>query len=283
MSVECNEETISLGDDFVHVNTWLDSERPVLGVVLLVHGLMMHGRSFDELAKRLVGNGIMVVAPDLRGFGRWYFRQGKRSTIDYEASLDDVGNLSRHLKAQYDVPLVIAGESLGAHVARALAAANPGLYSGLILSNPCIRPRMVSLSLIPHAVSEAVQIGLLKYREVDLKPFAGRFLKDEPERLKEYLEDPMSRKSLDVLELIESMLVVGSFQPARLPAHMPVLVFRGENDGVCQSASYNQFISTLKTDKLTYHRCGSCAHIILQSRTIEQSIVAVLLDWLAGI
>lgn len=283
MPAECNEETISLGDDLVHVNTWLNSERPVRRVVLLVHGLMMHGRSFDELARHLVGNDIMVVAPDLRGFGRSYFRQGRRSPIDYEASLDDVLHLSRHLKTHFDAPVVIGGESLGAHVARALVASYPALYSGLILSSPCIRPRMVSFSLIPHAVSEAVQIGLLKYREVDLKPFASRFLKDEPDHLKHYLEDPMSRKSLDVLELIESMLVVGSFQPARLPAHIPVLVFRGENDGVCRSASYNQFISTLKTDKIRYHRCGSCAHIILQSKTIDPSIVAVLLDWLASI
>lgn len=281
MSVKCNEETIFLGDDLVHVNTWLNRERPVKYVMLLVHGLMMHGRSFDELARRLAESDIMVVAPDLRGFGRWYFRQDKRSPIDYEASLYDVGNLSRHLKAQYDVPVVIAGESLGAHVARAVAAANPSLFSGLILSNPCIRPRMVSFSLIPHAVSEAV--GLLKNREVDLTPFAGKFLKGEPEHLKEYLEDPMSRKSLDVLELIDSMLVVGSFQPARLPAHIPILVFRGENDGVCQNASYNQFISTLNNAKVTYHRCRSCAHIILQSKTIEQSIVAVMLTWLGSL
>lgn len=279
--VECIEESIRSEGDNVQASTWRNPALPAACVIVFVHGLMMHGRVFEQLARCLTAFGVICVAPDLRGFGRWYYQEASRCSLDFETSLSDITKLLGLLKEIHpDCPLVIAGESFGAHVARAVAGQDYELLSGLILSNPCIRPRMMSLPLIPHTVSQIVQAGLLRRQEIDLRAFADVFLKDEQTNLKDYLEDPMSRKSLDILELIESMLIVGSYRPAEVPAHLPVLIFRGSNDGVCKSASYQQFVSTLKTDRMTIHRCTSCAHLILQSKSIDEQIVEAICKWL---
>ncbi|MBS2005191.1 MAG: alpha/beta fold hydrolase [Candidatus Obscuribacterales bacterium] len=276
------ERTIRLSDGFIHIHLWQDG-LPPRRVVVLIHGLMMHGKVFEMLAQHLVLNGALVIAPDLRGFGRWHFKEGERRAIDFVGSLVDIGNLLDWVRLAYpDVPVILAGESLGAHIARSLASTHWHLFDGLILSSPCIRPRMMTLRLIPHAVSTAMSVGFKGQKEVSLTRFANQFLVDEPENLKDYLSDPMSRKSLDVLELIESMLIVGRLQVPSIPSQMPILVYRGSNDGVCQSASYKQFMSSLKSDDMTVFNCGSCAHMILQSKSIDIRVLARMADWLAA-
>ena len=50
---------------------WRDTERKPRGVALAVHGLVMHGGTYDSMARELAAKGFIVVAPDMRGYGRW--------------------------------------------------------------------------------------------------------------------------------------------------------------------------------------------------------------------
>jgi alpha-beta hydrolase superfamily lysophospholipase len=241
---------------------------------------MMHGKSFDLLARQLAGDGCIVVAADLRGFGQTYQKE-RDSKTDYQESLEDLIALIRFLKHEYPgLPLYCAGESLGAHLARRLGSAHPDLISGLILSSPCIRPRMVSVPLIPHISSEIVRTSLNPQRQVDLSPFAQQFLKVEEHNLKYYLEDPMTRKSLNVLELIDSLLIAGSIDSCILPEEMPVFVLRGKNDCVCELSSSKRFVETLNTKNLMIYTCPSSGHLILQSRQIQNEVLAAIKQWL---
>lgn len=240
----------------------------------------MHGNVFDTLASHLVKSNAIVVAPDLRGFGRSYFQSANPKSLDYTGSLADGQELLSWLKREYaELPIIVAGESLGAHLARSLAATSKEV-NGLILSSPCTRPRMAIFELVPQMVSQAAKIGITRKLEADLLPFVMKFLQNEPDNLRQYLDDPMCRKSLDVLELIESMLLLGSLRPKQVPMSMPLLVYRGSNDGVCRNASYKQFMSSLRTDDMTVFECQSCAHLILQSTAIRDEILNALDDWL---
>ncbi|MBX9695751.1 MAG: lysophospholipase [Cyanobacteria bacterium] len=284
MVLEFTEEMVSGGRDGVLAYKWQDTEQSPRRILVLIHGLMMHGKVYESLARRLVHESVMVVAPDLRGFGRWQLQERGQSSLDYQGAVDDTGKLLCQLRKCFpSVPVVVAGESLGAHLARSVIAENWKIVSGLILSNPCIRPRMVAFDLLPYTVSEIVQSCMNKNREIDLTPFARRFLENEPESLNDYLKDPMSRKSLDILELIDSMLVVGSYKPPKIPSDMPVLVFRGSNDGVCRSASYNQFVSTIESTRMTVVRCRSCGHLILQGKNVDEEIVDIMHKWLSTV
>lgn len=282
MVVECTDTTLSLNErELVHVSTWEDSRVPPGRVVFLIHGLMMHGRSFERLGELLAADGAIVVAPDLRGFGRSYYKSEEKSRIDYLKSLEDLSGIIRDLKEKHSsLPLFCVGESLGAHLARRVVSAHPELVSGLILASPCVRPRMVSIPLIPHAWSELVLSGMDPQREFNLSPFAKEFLKQEDYNLQHFLEDPLTRKSLEILELIDSIRVSGLIESAIIPEEIPILVLRGKNDCVCKLSSAKKFLESLNQKNMTVHSCDGCGHIILQAKEIEDSILKVLKEWL---
>ncbi|MBX9671284.1 MAG: lysophospholipase [Candidatus Obscuribacterales bacterium] len=51
------------------VYEWRDTSRKPNAVAIAVHGLVLHGRVYDVLARELAAQGFVVVAPDLRGYG----------------------------------------------------------------------------------------------------------------------------------------------------------------------------------------------------------------------
>lgn len=150
----------------MHLNVWRpkhggEGSSGIERVILLLHGLMMHGRSFERLAGKLAESGALVVAPDLRGFGRSHYERSGRERVDHKGSMSDLSLLASRLKDEHpSLPLYCAGESLGLHFARRLAASHPDIIAGLVLASPCLRPRMLTTALIPHAVSEMVLVGL---------------------------------------------------------------------------------------------------------------------------
>ncbi|MBK9145546.1 MAG: alpha/beta fold hydrolase [Candidatus Melainabacteria bacterium] len=285
MTSRRSEKTLTLADRKIHAYLWQDStfeDAAPRSVAILFHGLMMHGGSFDHVADRLSGRGSLVVAPDLRGFGRWHYgANDERHGIDYRESLLDAQALLEHFSGLYPAaPRFCIGESLGAHLARRLVCARPELVSGLVLSSPCLRPRMISIPLIPHAFTELVSTSLSPGKQINLTPFARRFLSKEPDNLNTYLEDPLARKSLDVLELIDSVRIVGSITPQAIPERIPVLILRGKQDCVCKSSSIKRFVETLESDNITIHPCKGCGHLILQGAEVDGEIETVLCDWI---
>ncbi|MBZ0186451.1 MAG: lysophospholipase [Candidatus Obscuribacterales bacterium] len=289
MPSDCIEDTLKLKDRLIHAYFWRDGKQAAKSVpekiVLLFHGLMMHGKTYNRLARHIAADNSLVVAPDIRGFGRWYYcSQDSKNRIDYQKSLDDAIAILEHLKQTYpQAPRFCIGESLGAHLARRITSIRPDLVDGLILSSPCLRPRMISLPLVPHALSEFVYSGLDPSRQINLTPFARKFLQHEPENLESYLEDPLSRKSLAVLELIDSVRVTGLLAPEAIPSKKPVLVLRGKNDCVCKHDSFSGFVASMKSDNLTIHPCVGCGHLILQGKELNAKILKVLDDWLKDV
>ncbi|MBP7861793.1 alpha/beta fold hydrolase [bacterium] len=282
VEIEWTEEKLALEDGFLHINIWNNSKQPTQRIMILIHGLLMHGKYFESLALHLAEFGSLVAAPDLRGFGNSHFgEEPNRLRIDYHKSCEDLSRLIEHMQGKFgDLPIFLVGESLGALLARSVVGSHNKHVSGLILSSPCIRPRILSMDLIPHAISEAVRSALDRQRELNLAPFACKFLEAEPENLKDYLDDPLTRKSLDALELLESIKILGSIEPQEVPSHIPVLVLRGSNDGVCKNSSYKQFVSSLRNERLTVHDCNRCGHLILETKSIGKDIIESVLDWL---
>jgi alpha-beta hydrolase superfamily lysophospholipase len=283
LAVKCIEQTFNFSDSLVHSYKWISPAKKPERILLLIHGLLMHGKAFDHFATYLAARDCAVVAPDLRGFGRSHFssNQGELSKIDYQKSFEDLCNVMSVLKKEYpNIPLFCAGESLGTHLARHLAHTNPEDIDGLVLSSPCLRPKMISAPLIPHALMQLVQSRLDPNAEFNLRPFAERFLRDEPVSLDSYLNDPMTRKSLEILELIDSIRIVGSLEFQQISGHIPILVLRGKKDCVCESTSMTKFLDALKTDNLTVHPCKGCGHLILQNPDVDGSVLDTIYRWL---
>lgn len=98
--------------------------------VLAIHGLTGHGRRWESLADRHLGD-VAVVAPDLLGHGR--------SSWDAPWTIAaNVAALAALLDADGGAPAVIVGHSFGGAVALNLAAIRPDLAAGLVLLDPAV-------------------------------------------------------------------------------------------------------------------------------------------------
>ncbi len=129
---------------------WLDPAAKPKAVAIAMHGLVMHGGTYDTLARQLVKQGFVVAAPDMRGYGHWLSQKDNGQNkaddskdgfeISYDDSYADLAALAKKLKGQYpDLPLFLIGESLGAAMSLRLAATEPDVVDGLVLSSPAIK------------------------------------------------------------------------------------------------------------------------------------------------
>lgn len=108
----------------LHYIDWGNEGAPVM---LLVHGLHDHCRTWDDLAAHFADD-YHVVAPDLRGHGDSQWLRG--SAYQY---LDYIYDLHQ-LIVQADLgPVVLVGHSLGGAIAAMFAGVYPELVSRLVL------------------------------------------------------------------------------------------------------------------------------------------------------
>ena len=108
---------------------------PRAGLIAL-HGLGDHSGLYPMIGETLVGRGIAVLTPDLRGNGR---SPGQRGYIDAWADLrEDLGRLVERTRAEAPGrPLYLLGMSLGGLVVLDYALHHPeGLHGVIALSPP---------------------------------------------------------------------------------------------------------------------------------------------------
>lgn len=120
------------------VATWPAANGAPRTVILGLHGFGDYRMAWDEPATVWARQGIMTYAYDQRGFGESPTRARWPGT---EALVADARAMALLVKAKHpDVPIYLAGESMGGAVA--LVAADRGSeIDGLILSAPALRSR----------------------------------------------------------------------------------------------------------------------------------------------
>lgn len=120
-----------------------DPKRPV--DLLFVHGNGLNAATYRSLLAPL-SSSLRIMAPDLRGHGLSRLPtqvQGRRGWGDYR---DDLITLLESLEGP---PIALAGHSMGATSALLAAAARPARVSRLVMLDPVIlsRPMTVALGL----------------------------------------------------------------------------------------------------------------------------------------
>src|SRR5580704_10309843 len=133
-----NDKYVAADGTSLPLAVWKAENGPPKAIILGLHGFGDYRNAFEEPAEIWAKDGITTYSYDQRGFGQSPTR-GRWAGTD--TLVDDAKAMAALLKAKYpDVPLYVAGESMGGAVA--LVAADRGLETdGLVLSAPAVRSR----------------------------------------------------------------------------------------------------------------------------------------------
>lgn len=116
---------------------------PVIGIVLILHGMAEHALRYDEFAQQLAANGYEVLACDLRGHGQTGQKSGAfgffAAKNGWRLVYEDIHALIILVKNQYpDQPLFLYGHSMGSFLARTCIGLAGKYLTGVILSGTSV-------------------------------------------------------------------------------------------------------------------------------------------------
>ncbi len=257
------------------VYVWQDQSQKPRAVAIAIHGLVMHGGVYNALANKLASEGIVVMAPDLRGFGRWQNKHSKDAQLDYDKSLQDIDELVKAASERYpDVPLYCIGESMGAGLAMHTAINNPKIVDGLVLSAPALQPRIRMGPVITEAVKPQKQVKLERY--------IRRWASEDPRIVEESLADPLVTKRMTAWQIVKSFHYMrpNLSYAKKLPSDIPFLVMQGDEDRMLKSNAVVKLISSAKTKDQTVRWFNKRGHLLLETAYLQPETVDAVDNWL---
>lgn len=258
---------------------WQDNSHKPTAIVLAIHGLALHGTVFDSMARHLAARHMIVAAPDLRGYGKWCQRD-KPKNAEYKESEVDLLALAKKLRARYrNLPLFVAGESLGASLAIKMAAKHPDIIDGLILSAPAVRHQ----HHVPlRTIADATRVLTNPTYKVDVSGFIRYYYSEDPAVNTEELNDPLIRKNMSLGELLASCRVISSaaYCIDQIPANMPILIMQGKKDRMVKLSSVDELEHKLKSTNQTVRWFPERGHILLETAHVGPDTLEAVTSWL---
>jgi alpha-beta hydrolase superfamily lysophospholipase len=274
-----DESAESLINRNTPVYVWHDNAKKPRAVAIAIHGLVMHGGVYDALAKKLAADGMVVYAPDLRGFGRWKTRSAKESAMDYDESCKDVNELVKAASERYpNLPLYCIGESMGAGMAMRVAINNPGRVNGIVLSSPALTLRM----FLKDTLTQAPGFLMAVHKKVDLTPYIRKYASEDPKIIAESLADPLVTKGMTGWEMVQSRRFMrpNLHNAKKLPSHIPMLVIQGDKDRVLKANAVVQLLARAKSKDQTVRWFSNTGHLLLETSYMRPDTVSTVTGWL---
>jgi pimeloyl-ACP methyl ester carboxylesterase len=106
-----------------------DAAEPSGVTVVLLHGILDSGASWDLVCEHLVSAGHAIYAPDMRGFGA----SDRVPSGGYYHFPDYVADVARLVEAIDAQPLVVVGHSMGGTIASLYTGSRPDRVAALVL------------------------------------------------------------------------------------------------------------------------------------------------------
>ena len=280
--IEVIETMLTTGDGInIFVRAWVPGNPQ--GVLVCVQGLGGHGGYYEELARQLVLDGTLLVAPDLRGHGH---SDGPRGDIDsfdcYLADIDAV--VSWVSDAWRDKSIFILGESMGASIAIQYIASpqyrmNPIHIAGLVLVSPVLRSAIRPTSgEVIHYISSLLLAPIRPSIVITGREELGCRDPDFNDRLR---ADPLFVRLVSARFL--TRLTMWLWQSAR-KAHqitLPLLVLLGECDYVASRAGTSAFLRHVLARSQRIVTFPKAYHSLLHDPDTP-AVLKVLAAWLAA-
>lgn len=142
---------------------YLPAEGAPRRIAILIHGSSGNGTVLNVMARALAADGVIAIAPDMRGHGV----SGTRGDISYMGQLDDdLEDLVAELRSKHGaLPVALAGHSSGGGFALRIAAGSrAALFDRFILLAPFLGP---------NAITSKPQVGQARWAEPDIPRIVG--------------------------------------------------------------------------------------------------------------
>jgi alpha-beta hydrolase superfamily lysophospholipase len=259
---------------------WQDDNNPNPKLIFVaVHGFTQQGACFDVLARTLAEKGYLVVAPDLRGHGRWIGRTSTNN--DFNISCDDLSRLLMRLRKEHPGAQIFGmGESAGCAVLLKAVINEPKAIKGLILCAAGVEPHIHK----PGGMGPQFMIGMAKLvAPVDLTDYYSKYVSDDKRTADEMVHDPLNKSRQSALNLIGTMNFI-SQMPAlasEVPRSIPVLLIQGSDDQIVNAHSVGRVFDGFKTADKSLQEISGCGHILLGTAYIKPVVLNDTMDWLS--
>jgi acylglycerol lipase len=205
--------------------SWIPNSEP-WAVVLALHGMNDSRDAWEYPAPELAAHGVLVVAPDQRGFGETAVRGYWPGT---RALVDDARVMAAMLRQRYPrARLILMGESMGAAILMCLATApDPPPVDGYVVVAPAVWARSemnlflrAGLWLLANVVPGLTVTGAV----------AKRVASDNREAIRRLSQDPLTihETRFDTLRGLVDLMDAASAAAPRF--HAPALFLYGGND-----------------------------------------------------
>ena len=242
------------GKTLIHVNQWTPSERRILGVVQIAHGVAEYGARYAPFARFLCGHGFVVVANDHLGHGQSLIPGGPMVYLGEKDGwwnvVDDMECLrGRVAKVFPDRPYFLFGHSMGSFLTRTHLIRYPGRLDGCILCGTGHQS--------PALIAGGKLIADREIRRLGKKAFSARaddlafgaynkqfapnrtgfdWLSLNPENVDAYIADPLCGGDT-TLGLFRDMLdglsyITRQSNMDKMDADLPVFFIAGDQDPV---------------------------------------------------
>jgi acylglycerol lipase len=275
----------------IDFNTWISGRRqaeepptlvrinplvPQKALIYCIHGLGLHGASFDTFALKMADLGFPILMPDIRGFGGNAHHKGL-DKLEPEESLRDIfRSLTSLRKLTPDLPVVLLGESMGGALALQAAAGHQDLIAALVCSVPS-GSRFGGFS-----DSMKVARGLLKGKnEIDVGKMIVHKATSDKESQERWEADPQARLTMSPKELVKFQEFMDqNFKAARLVDKLPVLFLQGGQDGLVKPMGTAELYSTVASTDKDLLVVGKQEHLIFEDENCPAWIAPAISDWL---
>ncbi len=221
-------------------------------IIVICHGMAEHIKRYDNFAKFLSSNNIIVLGYDQRGHGETLTTQedmGYMSDIDnFEAMIGDLLSIVNYAKQLFTkLPIYIIGHSMGSFILQRYIQLYGNSINGAILSGSALNKGLL-IDVGYFLACLITKFRGRRYRsklmdKLSLGPFNKPFkpnrtsvdwLSRDEKVVDKYVEDPLCGKLFTVsyfLDLTKNFKNLNRNYEL-IPKNLPILMFSGSNDPV---------------------------------------------------
>lgn len=263
---------------------WSPKGQQPRAIILAIHGLTLHARCYEVLARGFASAGFLFVAPDMRGYGACALPDAPEATrkINNKKSYEDIVKLAKTLDAQYPkLPIAMLGESLGTCFCVRTAAENHELVDAVIVAAPTskVNPLMY---MAPQTVFEGIKALFKPKHLMSYKVFFTELVSNNPEIIDELADDPLNLKAMPLGALIETQAFVAKTDKwaKQIKKDTPILILQGSKDRAMVPRAVTRLAKNIQSTDQTIRWMTGYGHLLLETDYLGPAALDAITDFI---